>query len=100
MCLYLLIGTPSYGKNLSYIRKKLKYCQRPNKKRSIPVLRYASFLFEFIRISRREVRGLPTTVTGQNRQHIGHHRDCDDEQFDRYLLHDITSFKMDLWVGN
>jgi hypothetical protein len=47
-----------------------------------------------------KIAGLPTAAVSQNRQHIGHHRDCDDEQFDRYLLHDITSFKMDLWVGN
>jgi len=33
---------------------------------------------------------------GQNRQHIGHHCGCNDKQLDRNLLHDITSFFMDL----
>jgi len=42
-----------------------------------------------------EIKGLPTAAFCQNWQHIGHHCGCDDEQLDRDLLHDITSFRID-----
>jgi len=44
---------------------------------------------------REEVGELPTTVTSQYWEHIGHHCHCNDEQLDCDLLHGITSFLMD-----
>ncbi len=48
------------------------------------------------RWSENEFKRLPTTVFSQNWEHIGHHCNSNNKKLDRDLLHDITSFKIDL----
>jgi hypothetical protein len=49
-------------------------------------------MLSFCSLIREQKVRLVSAAFGQNGQHIGHHCSCDDEQFNRDLLHGITSF--------